>query len=93
MKLPETHENQTPAQATIALGVDEIAKLAAEQGYSEPHSKAERMVTAAEQTRRAELARLFGHEIEVGNRALLLVSGDLRPAEEVKADMTAGRKL
>ncbi len=93
MEIPLKHEKQTTAQAIIELGPDELAILAAEQGYANPGKKAEDMHTTAQERRRKELAKLFDREIRIGENALVLINGNLIPVTEFRADVAAERKV
>lgn len=93
MEIPTKHENQTSAQAIIELGPEQLAVLAAEQGYANPGKKAEDMYTAAQERRKAELAKLFERDIRIGETALVFVNNKPTPATEFNTDMAAGRKI
>ena len=70
-------EGQTPAQHIVNLGWDGIAEAAKEQGYANPESVANQILSAQREIRINELDDLIGENRKLGETALLILSNGL----------------
>ena len=70
-------EGQTPAQHIVNLGLDGIVKAAEEQGYANPESVANQILSAQREIRINELDDLIGENRKLGETALLILSNGL----------------